>query len=312
LLGSKIKISLAKLFDAVNVPCNIEASILGNVFSIEEKAKAYKNDVVAALGDIRDPVIRTAQDHQFNTVRIGYPPIKTEDINLRDEFNCQHTYSSPVKKAIRELPIISEVVAAMYEIEYARINLDGKNTTSSDLDNDTCFLHINTTPTFGTGDQPGTYYTLYRKVYDAISGIINSVTAFNVELSPKRCLLRHGNYLRSIFYWNEAKYLNFTTSDRNAELKTVSGAEVIEEKADVLIGDLADPIFLPLTVSGKGRSPKNLIEAMETTPNGSASFVIDGVTYYGFITDIGIQPANNAEQEFTALLRPDNNLNELL
>jgi hypothetical protein len=308
----KMKVSFSKLYDSVNVPCNISLSLKDITVKIEEKKKAYGETVVSAIGEVKELVIKTAAEHQFNTLKIGYPNLKTEDVNGRDEFNVTQVYTSPVKKVIKDLNIISEVIASMYEIELTRINLNGKSTTNNDVDNDSCFLHVEKFSTTGLPTEPPIYYKLYRKVYDSITGIIDPATAFNIELSPKRCLLRHGNYLRSVFYWNESGKLKFQTSDRNADLKTVSGTEIIEEKADVNISDLAEPLFIPLTFNFKSPVPKDIIEVMENNPDQSISFVWNDTTWYGHVVDIGIQPADNSEQEVVSLVRPDNDILKLI
>ena len=309
----KMKVSFGQFFDACNVPANLSLAIDGKKIVVSPKAAAYNGGTVTALGDAKDLVVRASGDHQYNTLKIGYPDLRTTDVNGRDEFNTYLIFDSPVKKINKELAITSTVFAAMYEIELTRVNLTGKSTTNTDVDNDNAFLHIETTPTVGDGvNEPALYYKLLRNTYDSVTGILDPASAFNLELSPKRCLQRHGNYIRSVFYWNEAGKLRFTSCPKNSELKTVLGGVTIEEKGDVTIGDLAEPIFVPLTATFTGRVPKDIIEIMETDPTRAFSFVWDGDTYKIYTVDIGIQPADNAEQEVTGLLLPENDLTKLI
>lgn len=313
LSAPKMKISFGQFFDAFNVPVNLSMSIKNKTLTVSPKAAAYNGGTVTALGEAKDLVVRASGDHQYNTLKIGFPDLRTTDVNGRDEFNTYLIFDSPVKKVNKELNITTSVFAAMYEIELTRVNTSGKSTTNTDVDNDNAFLHVETTPTVGDGvTEPALYYKLLRNAYDSITGILDPASAFNVELSPKRCLQRHGNYLRSIFYWNESGKLRFTSSPKNTELKTVVGGVTIEEKADVTIGDLADPLFVPLTATFTGRVPKDIIDVMETDPTRAFSFVWGGDTYRMYTVDIGIQPADNAEQEVAGLLLPDNDLTKLI
>lgn len=310
----KLKISFSALYESVNVPCNVMLRIEGAVLRIEKKQEAYQSAVVSTFSEVKDVVIKPAENHQFNTVKIGWPVQKIQDINGRDEFNVTQIYTAPVKKVTKQLELVSSVIASMYEIEATRINTDGKPTTNTEVDNDCCFLHVEKNPaTPGTGEPTiFTFYRLYRKTYDSITGILDTVNAFNLELSPKRCLIRHGSYLRSVFYWSSAGKLVYQSSDRNTELKTTLGTEVIEERGDQLIGDLADPLFIPLEMVGKSAIPKDIIQVMETTPNSAVSVEWRGVLWTINPTKVKINPATNAEQEFIGLLRPENDILKLI
>lgn len=312
LADAKMKISFSQLFEGYNVPANLALYVDGNILRIEEKTEVFDPATVTSLGDAKDLNVSPATDHQFNTLRIGYPDMKNDDINGRDEFNTQLTFTSPVVKVAKELAIVSPVFASMYEIELARINLNGYTNKNNDIDGNNAFLHVETSPTAGSGSQPAQYYKLLRNTYDSVTGILDPASAFNVELSPKRCIVRHGNYLRSVFYWHEAGKLIFRSGVKNVNLKTVKGAETVEEKADVTIGSLTDPLFVPLTANFKARIPIDLVDLMTDNPFRTFSFNWNGETFYGYVVDIGIQPSDNPEMEVALLLSPVNDLSKLI
>lgn len=311
---ASVKVSFSKLYDALNVAANISLTIAGATLSIERKSEAFGPAIVAELGEVTGLIAKPATDHLYNTVKIGWPAPQVEDMTVRDEFNVTQVYTSPVKKSVKELTLVADVIASMYEIELSRVQKKITSTTATNQDNRPCFIHCETTIATPSGDEPTIYnfYRLYRRAYDSITGLFDPASAFNVELSPKRCLIRHGDYLRSVFYWVSAGSLKYQTGERNSELKTVAGSEVIEEKADLTLASLPAPLFIPIQFTGTGRIPENLIDAMEDSPNQSISFEWNGDTWFAFVTDIGIQPADNAAQEFTALARPDNDLTKLI
>jgi hypothetical protein len=199
--GAKLQMSWADFYEAYNVPCNLCAGIRSQKLFIEKKADAFQPTIQQAMGEVTDLVVSTAKDFQYNVLKIGYPNTDTEDVNGKDEFNVTQTYTSPITRANKVLELISKVVASMYEIELTRINLDGKTTTDDNNDNKSFFIHVEKTPIAGI---TGEHYKLLRNVYSNVTGLISPATAFNLELHPELCLKRHGNFLRSVFYWQDA------------------------------------------------------------------------------------------------------------
>jgi hypothetical protein len=312
--GPKLKISWRDFSDSYHVPTNICEGIRNQQLFIEKRADAFQPYIQMNLGQVRSmkPSTRDAKEFQYNVVKIGYPNTSTEDVNGKDEFNVTQTYSSPIKRVSKTLDLVSKIIASMYEIEITRINLDGKTTTDDNNDNNSFFLHVEKTATAGTGDEPATYYKLLRNAYDSITGLISPSTAFNLELHPELCLRRHGNFMRSIFYWQEAGYLVRETSDKNADVVVIkAGATYIGNK-NTRIGSLDAPLFVPIVFKVEGPMPSDTIEVMDTGPDGTFSFMYDGFTHYGFPMEVGIQPANRPAQETTLLCSPQTILPNLI
>ena len=69
-------------------------------------------------------------------------------------------------------------------------------------------------------------------------GLLEPDSVYNLGLSPKRCLLNNGAYIRSVLRNGNLK---FTTSSKNKEV--VSGG--VTEKEDVVIITLDSPFFKP-------------------------------------------------------------------
>lgn len=151
---------------------------------------------------------------------------------------------------------------------------------------------------------------LYRKAYDNYSptntsGLPYPLTAFNVEFSPKRMLLNHGSWISSIMYRLESKEIVFQTTDKNPELLTVLGTNVIKEKGNVKIGNLAPRFFKPYIFKIETSTPVNLAELAGANSRGYVSFHWNGIKYRGFILNIEIQPATLEKKEFELLCCPD-------
>ncbi|MDF2189281.1 hypothetical protein [Paraflavitalea sp. CAU 1676] len=308
----KLRISWADFFDSYNVPCNLSSGIRDQKLWVEKKEAAYQSNILLHLGTVRKMKVKPSKDYQYNVLKIGYPDVDTKEVNGRDEFNVTQVYTSPVTRVKKELTLVSKVIASMYEIEKLRIRLDGQDTTDDASDKRSFFLYVEKDATTGADGEPATYHKLYRETYDSLNGLISGDTAFNLPISPKRCLYNHGNELRGYFYWLEGGQLVFQTNDKNADVVTVKGGVTISEKANVVIGSLAPPLFIPLDIRAEGPMPNNTTKVMDEGPDGTISLDYDGATFYGFPMEVGIQPANRPAQETTLLCSPQTDLTKLI
>jgi hypothetical protein len=156
-------------------------------------------------------------------------------------------------------------------------------------------------------------YPLKRVNYDAITGLINSSTAFNIEdLTPKRMLLKHGNYLRSTLWNLIPDGLTFQTLDRNQALSTTLAGVTYTENANVPISSLDAPLFYGLQFEFKTKVPLNFADVMNGAANGHIRFTYNGKTFYGFPLEITQKPAINESQEWKLLCSPLTNVNDLV
>jgi hypothetical protein len=308
-----IKTSFDDWYTSYNAVLNLCLSVKGSVLLIERKKYAFNDTIIADLGEVAKLKIAPATDHAFSSVSVGYPDLDThsfQSLNGKEEFNVTSVFTSSVTRNSNVLDLTSKYKASMYEQELARINLQGQNTTSDSNDNNVFFKDIEKNSSVKVD---GTiYYKLFRDTYDSIAGLLDPASAFNVRISPKNNLLRHGNYLRSVFYWLEGTSLIFQTSDRNATLKTVKAGVTIDESANVNIGSLDDPLFIPLEMSADSPMPDGMIDIMNSTPEGTIQFEYNGVSFYGFANEVSIQPASKTAQTTTMLCSTQTDLSKLI
>jgi hypothetical protein len=301
--GAVLKTSFTAFFNSYNVVSPLAMGIDGKTIWIEDRSQAWPSTAQPLdLGAVSDLKAKPANDHLFNTIKIGYPDSKLDDVNGRNEFNTTHIYSAPVSRSVRELNLVSTYKAGMYDIEFTRINLEGKKTTNSSTDNDVFFLHTEKYP------QADGVYKLLRLNYSPVSGLLDAASAFNIELSPKRCLQRHGAYLRGAFYYQPMGVLKFESGDRNVDMITGT----VSERADFPINAMGDPLFVPLEFTFECPVPEDMIEQLETMPQRPVLFSWNGTVFVAYPTDIAIQPATNATQSVSALCAVGNDLTKLI
>ncbi len=310
--GSVLKTSWNEFFDSYNVPCNISMKVIGKTVKIEQWAEAYQLGVAANIGDANEFSWKIPSDLLFSGVKIGYPDINYENINGKKEFNTVQSYVGPIKKVNRLLELTSKYRADSYGYEFIRIEGAGKDTTDLKSDNDVFLTHVEKTATVGTGTEPALFYKFLRNPY-TITGLIKPTYVWNVEISPKRCLLAHGNRLRSIYYWQSGEKLTFQSAPKDTAMKTTDGSgNVIEERADVFIGNMAAAAYIPIEMKASGKINSAILNAIQAEAHGSVAFTYDGNTFFGFVNDIAIQPATLASQDTTMLCSPLSDITKLI
>lgn len=155
------------------------------------------------------------------------------------------------------------------------------------------------------------HYKLRRKAY-TITGIPNTDTVFNIELSVKRCLMAHYEWIKSACWQMENKSIIFGSADRNTDVVTVDALGVeVKEKEDVAIQIMGNIIYIPNKFTMTFETPLNLYDSIKASPGGYFSF-----DYYanlrGFIIEVKTDEATLATQQYTLLATPDNDFSKLI
>ena len=152
-------------------------------------------------------------------------------------------------------------------------------------------------------------YNIRRDAFDVIEGLPAGNQSFNIGISPKRLLMLQMPYINSIMHGFGGQKLTVKTTERNRDLKTVRGAEVIDEDADEVIGN--NILFIPRYAEFENIVPINLVDVKERTPNAGFDFLIDGNLFKGLDIKCGLAPQSEKEQVFRILLAPDSDLKTL-
>lgn len=153
-------------------------------------------------------------------------------------------------------------------------------------------------------------HTLYRDPSVTITGVPDPATVFNVLFRPKNALLNNGALIRSVLDKMDTTSLTLSSAKRNTELTTTGGGVTLLEKAPVQVGALGPRLFLPYVLKFKCSAPVNALQLIRANPYGKIKFTWKGRVYYGFLHDGGVRLADHAEQEWTLLSAPENDLSK--
>lgn len=159
----------------------------------------------------------------------------------------------------------------------------------------------------------GGVLTLNRPAYTILKEGTDDLTptVFNIEnLTPKRILLAHGRWIRSMHYGLDSQLLKFNSGDKNTELITELAGVTIDEDADVEISSVGEKMFFPFIATFGTETPSDLVNLLEANPNRCFTGYDEarGMQIEGFILTAGIAPNDLKEQEFRLLLSPNNDL----
>ena len=273
------------------------------------------------LGDVSNFTHYPLTGEMFAKLKIGYPDIKFDDVNGKEEFNILHRYQSPLIRVTTEKDLTSVYHASMYEIEIARANLTGKTQADNESDNTVFWLDIEPTASGtvpvglpGAGED---YYNLNRSGYSVTAGLAYPNEAFNLYLSPKLMLFRHGNWINSVLHpqFDLNGNITFQTSSKTQndnEFLIWNNGSVINEKQTEALQDLAAAIIYPIIFEFDSIIPQNILSILESNPYGKVRFESNGLEYFGFILSMQDEPVTKPKQTYKLLCSVSTDLNNLI
>lgn len=305
----KLKTTFKEYFTSINAVTNAGLGIENSKVVLEDKSYFYKNIQATNVGVVKDFSLSPYTPAFYSSIKVGYPDQNYDEVNGRQEVNSEQIYSTPITRVQRELDLMSVYRADPYGIEFLRINLEGKDSTDSDSDNDVFFIYIKSAPETGQ-----TYYRPEpASAFANVSGTTAGETIYNLRISPKRNLFRHGNYLRAMLDKLGSYFINFESAKKNVELvSTDLGGLRIAENQNVSIATLGNPLFLPYLATIATDVPRNLQGFLDAFPSGYIGFTFEDKEYKGFIHEASINNAKGSEREFKLLLTPGNDLSTLI
>jgi hypothetical protein len=303
-----LKISFNDFFQFWDSYDSVGISVIGRKVNINTKPDLVDESDVVLLAEPSNLKISIAKDYLFNELEVGYPEIKNEigALNGNQEFNCKFLFSTGTTKAPAKMDKVSKIKASCYEIELIRATTLAKDTTDNKADNDLFVLHVeDNQQQQGT---PAAHYKLSRSLNTGATGLIEPDTVFNIELSPKRNLIRNGAFIRSSLYLSDSKVLGYKSADKNNSMV----ANGLIEKADLLIGSLGSQFFYPVLFDMDVPAPENLLEILDLNPLKIFKFPFYGDFYYGLLVKVSISPSNRKEQAYQLMALPASNLQKLI
>ena len=293
-----LKIVFRDLFRSFSNVFNLGFFFNGSNFELKKIEEYYKQIEIASLGEVKDLQIEVANDKYFNEITSGYEKdISHDNVNGQSSTNVRFAFINS-KKVKRQLDITSPFSGDDYSIELARKK---QYTISSNedtrYDNNNYLIYCIDDPEDGLKTAQG------FDTFDEISGVPAEDTRLNLDISPKRNMLRCGNRvsLGEYISENDTKYISSKTTRKLITKKTDIPA--VEEHAVVAYSDLDDPLYHPVYYNFSAPVTMDIMQAIMADPHGYFRFTFKGLTYGGFIHEVSTEPFQR-QGNFTLLKVP--------
>lgn len=324
----KIKTSFNEIIKDLQVMFGAGWSVEGNTLRVEVANYFFNKDLTSLVINQNSTVQKTtATGYVYNRIKIGFNDTAVDEVNGLQEFCGEQEYSCGIKSpamAEQELNLISPFIHGLYSIENIRAYIYRSNTISTPTDNDTCVIEYNIISDdvhfpAKTGFNGTTF----------ISGVKYTSDIYNTGHSPKACLLRNFNMIKS--YLRDGQIVEFNSATKNSdviygdvsiEIQERSGLEVTQDGAKVpstsIEYDPIDRIFYPYIFEYKGEVPENLVALMDSTVSGDfrkygiIKINDNGIELDMFILDVGVTPATNDVYQIRGLCATTTDLTKLI
>lgn len=278
-----------------------------NTLRFEDLSYFFKSAVrICRLGNIKDYEDTPYIEYIFNNINAGYPDqTYNSQLNGRYEINSVQVYTTPIIQigdSKKTLDLTSIYRGDPYGIEQIRV-LE-TDTTNDYSDNDTFFLDCTK-----DGD---TYSVLTAASFTNVTGTLAGNSLYNLDITPKRNLLRNGGFLRSALD-ADGYLIRFASGEKNTGVTSINPDGVFaDEHANIDIASLPTKIFMPIQVTITTDYPKDMIQLLDAFIGGYIEFEYRGATFKGFPIDVTTDITKNSSKQIKLLMLPNQDLSALI
>ena len=291
-----------------------------NTAYLDKKADVFQDVEILDLGEVAEFSQEPFTQEMFSTVKIGQANQTYDEVNGKDEAHTEVTRTTPLNAVPAEKNMKSGYRSDPMGALMTFLNLNGKTVTDADSDNDVFIFHIGSSVA-GTipAGYPGAgedYYDLYIDPTWSVTNVYRGDVLFNIELAPLVSFMRSGDYVHGLMYGQDSSFIEWRSSAKSnsagTKMQYTIGSVTYDEGADILISDLADPLFKPMVATVKTKVPVDLYSTLATNAYGYVKFTWLGNEYNGFIIKASQQPTTEEAQQFKLLLTASTDVSNLI
>ncbi|MCK5607921.1 hypothetical protein KAR91_38935 [Candidatus Pacearchaeota archaeon] len=277
----RINISMNDFFQTMKsiAPLGLGYDRTNERFFVDTIDQFYKNSSMFDLGDVKTLKITPYDEGFFSQTLGGYKnKVKYEEIQGVLEFNVAAEYGNltPVKeKQDIQIPVNGDSVG----IELAR-RKQYAETGTEDTDYDENLYIVSTERASG-------FTALVGSDYTSVAGFTGIEQYYNIDISPKRNLLRWDLVLAVTLWKDLTSVIQFLKTQTNVNITTQLAAETpVVETADVNASDLSNPLYYPEQYEFLAPVNATVISALNSDPHRYVTFSFDGATYTGYLLSV--------------------------
>lgn len=287
--------AFSSLNSIYNVGVGIEAYGFNEMVVIEKLEHFYqKTQMVDGQGNrlilhgqADKPSRKPALDYYYHEAKVGYTQWETEGTNGKDEPNTKHSYSMPVRNHDNSYNKLSRLVTSSYAIEQTRRK---RQQPTEDYKYDDAVFMINLVRD-GADFKPRK-----NEGFEEVTNLTAPESAYNLDLSPKRCLLRHGNVLKGSLIYEETEGARFIEGQGNTGMVTRKATEMqaVAEDGSIAAGDLPAPLWIPIIVQDETSMDQATYDLIKEQMYKVIGYERDGVIENYYLMDMQRTADNKA------------------
>lgn len=234
---------------------------------IEPAEFFYQRTELFKLENVLDIEKSPIAGDYHNAAEFGYSKSDYSKLSSLDEFNTKRQFSTPITQVQSTLSYMSDLIASGYTIELVRrdrINTGTTKDQQADTDNFIIQLRRDGSDLIVDRDED----------FTSITNLTAGGTMYNLKLSPERMVKTHGSELRSFLEKQKDQTVIQTSSVGNSQMTTQLATETtpVVENANILISDLARPVYLAEQYKFPVKLTAEQLAAMDANPYGYISF----------------------------------------
>ena len=190
------------------------------------RSELYKSEAPRRIENVVDVIYSIDDSRIYSTVEIGYKEQSYDNINGREEFNFNNTYSTGSNVIEKKLSLISKYRADCYGIEFA-CQSRGNDSTDTSADKDVFFVYTQ------VQDGENSQRVLTIPEIPDVRGVMSPMV-YNTQFTPMDCVWANEGF---ICMQSKKLTLRFASSTGNSELEV---GDIKSMKQDIA---LQGPLF---------------------------------------------------------------------
>lgn len=247
---------------------------------IEELSYFFDSNVVLDLTDsVRELAVgkEVISERHYSQITVGYQTFEYITAGGLAEYNTKSDFSTVLSSVDNKLDLTSKFRADTQGIMLLRQNTYSDSDVKGDEDIFIIDSIRRTSPL--TGFQART-----DEDFILVTGGADAENSLNLDLTPKRNLLRNGLLIRAGLQKNLGSYIRWQAGDKNTTLATQRTGESnpVVENADILVNILEEPFYLPEMYTFECVMRNSQLETIKTNPKG----LIKIGSLYGWIWEL--------------------------
>ena len=170
----------------------------------------------------------------YNEILTGSNVDAYEEVSGINEYNSTTTYSNCIRKINNKYDIQTPYQTNVYGVEYVRRSrFELTKTVDTSYDEQIFLIDL-------VRNEDGNLIQRTNEGFDLISGLLLISTPMNLNLTPARCIKRHGWWINGLLWQYPTQSVKYSKSTYQTALKTLKSTDVFEvaENADILNSSL--------------------------------------------------------------------------